>query len=103
MANRKFNLKLDLNSSLRIYLASAISIIPTLILLSAVNLPSLLNIAIGGIAYLASYLTFAPLTGAIKRNDIQNLSQILGKIRPINPIIKPIITYEIRLLSALNP
>jgi len=103
MAHKKFNLKLDLNSSLRIYLASAISIVPTLLLLSAVNLPSLLNIAIGGFTYLASYLTFAPLTGAIKRTDVQNLSQILSKIKPINLIIKPIIVYENRLLSALNP
>jgi len=103
VAYKKFHLKLDLNSSLRIYLASAISIIPTLILLSAVNLPSLLNIAVGGIAYLASYLTFAPLTGAVKRNDLENLSQILGKIKIVNPIVKPIIIYEKRMLSALNP
>jgi len=103
MAHRKFHLKLDLNSSLRIYLASAISVVPTLFLISAMNLPSLLNIAIGGFTYLASYLTFAPLTGAIKRTDLENLSKILGKIKIVNPIIKPIIIYENRLLSAFNP
>ena len=103
VAKKKFHLKLDLNSSLRIYLASAISIIPTLLLLSTVNLPSLFNIAIGGFTYLASYLTFAPLTGAVKRNDLENLSEILGKIKIVNPIVKPIITYENRMLSALNP
>ena len=103
MAHKKFNLKLDLNSSLRIYLASGISIVPTLILLSAANLPSLLNIAIGGFTYLASYLTFAPLIGAIKRTDVENLSQILGKIKILNQIIKPIIVYENRMLSALKP
>jgi len=102
-AYKKFHLQLDLNGSLRIYLASAISIIPTLLLLSAVNMPSLLNIAVGGFTYLASYLTFAPLTGAIRRPDVENLSQILGKIKIVNPIIKPIIIYENRLLSALNP
>ena len=98
-AYKKFHLKLDLDSSLRIYLASAISIIPTLLLLSALNLPSLLNIAVGGFTYLASYLTFAPLTGAIKRPDVENLSQILHKIKIVNPIIKPVIIYENLLLS----
>ena len=103
MVHKKFNLKLDLSSSFRIYLASAISIIPTLLLLSAVNLPSLLNIAIGGFIYLVSYLTFAPLTGAIKRSDLENLSQILGKMKIVNQIIKPILIFENRLLSALKP
>ena len=101
-ARMKFHLNLDLNSSLRIYLASAISILPTLLLLSAVNLPSLLNIAIGGFTYLASYLTFAPLIGAVKRSDIDNLSQILSKIKIVNPIVKPIIIYENRILTALE-
>jgi len=64
-----------------------------------VNLPSLLNIAIGVLTYLASYLTFSPLTGAIKRTDVENLSQILGKIKIVNPIIKPIMIYENCLLS----
>jgi len=103
VAHKKFHLKLDLNSSLRIYLASAVSIVPTLLLLSTVNLPSLLNIAMGGFTYVASYLTFAPLTRAIKRPDVENLSQILSKIKIVNTIIKPIIIYENRLLSAINP
>jgi len=99
VAYKMFHLRLDINSSLRIYLTSGISIVPTLLLLSVVNLPSLLNIAIGVLTYLASYLTFSPLTGAIKRTDVENLSQILGKIKIVNPIIKPIMIYENRLLS----
>jgi len=43
-----------------------------------VNLPSLLNIAIGGLTYLASDFIFAPPTGAIMRTEVENLSQILG-------------------------
>jgi len=101
-ARKKLHLKLDLNSSMRIYLAAAISIVPTLLLLSAVILPSLLKIAFGGFTYLASYLTFAPLTGAVKRSDVEDLSRILSKIKIVNLIIKPIMIYENRLLTAIE-
>jgi len=36
-----------------------------------VNLPSLLNIAIGGLPYLASDFIFAPPTGAIMRTEVE--------------------------------
>jgi len=102
VAYKKFHLKPDVNSSLRIYLASAISIIPTLLLTSAFDFPSLLKIFVGGLAYLASYLTFAPITGALERSDLETLSRILGGIKIVNPFIKPIIVYEDQLLSALR-
>jgi len=100
IAKDKFHLKLDLDSSLRIYVASAVSVIPTLI--SALNLSSLLNIAIGGSTYLASYLTFAPLIGAVKKSDIDSLSQIVSKIELVNLVIKPIMAYENRLVIAFE-
>ena len=98
-ASRRLDLKPDLGGSLRILVASAISALPAFLLLSVVTLPSIFNIVAGGFVYLVTYLTCLPLIGAVRMSDVDVLSQILGRIRLVNLVIRPIMAYERRLLS----
>jgi O-antigen/teichoic acid export membrane protein len=96
-ATKKFNLTPDFKASLKIYTAAFLSALPTLLFLQLSPLQNLPNLIIGGGLYLLTYLTLTPLTGAITRSDIQNLTTILQKIKTLWPIIKPILTYQTRL------
>jgi len=99
IAVKKIHVSLDLKASLRIYLTSFLSATPTLLFLHLSPFNNLPNLIIGGSLFLLTYLTLTPLTGAITHNDIQNLTPILNKIRILWPILKPLLTYQTKLLS----
>jgi O-antigen/teichoic acid export membrane protein len=99
VAIKKFNVNLDFKASLKIYTASFLSAIPTLLFLHLSPFNNLPNLIIGGSLYLLAYLTLIPITGAITQTDIQNLTPILRKIKTLWPLLKPILTYQTKLLS----
>ncbi len=99
IAVKKFHVSPNLKSSLRIYLTSFLSAIPTLLFLHLSSLNSLINLIIGGSLFLLTYITITPLTGATTQTDIKNLTTILNKIKILWPIIKPILTYQTILLK----
>jgi len=65
-------------------------------------LPSLLKVILGGLVYLAAYLTLAPLFRAVKHTDVQTLAPILSQIRILKPVTDQIFAYETRLLNMLE-
>lgn len=99
IALKKTRVTLDLKASLKIYLTSLLSALPILIFLHFSPLSNIPNLIISGFLFLLIYITLTPLTGAITKSDIQNLTSIFKKIRILWPIIKPIIKYETKLLS----
>jgi hypothetical protein len=56
----------------------------------------------GGILFLIVYLTLVPILGAVTRQDINNLATILCKPRAVAILMKPMLAYETRMLSALR-
>jgi len=96
---KKVEVNLDLKASLRIYFASLLSAIPVLALLHISPFNSLPNLMIGGSLFLLTYLTLTPLTGAITHTDLENLNLILSRIKIVWPLIRPVLTYEAKLLS----
>ena len=99
VAAKNFNLTIDINSSLRICLASLLSAIPLLIFLQLSPLSSLFNLAIGATIFLLTFLTIVPLTKAITREDLTNLQTILKNMKAIRSLAKIVIDYEEAILN----
>jgi stage V sporulation protein B len=80
---KHFTATIDWTSSTKILLASAIAAATAYIIISQLNLPNWIELAIGTIAFLAAYTTTAPLIGAINKADIQNLREMLKELGPL--------------------
>ncbi len=65
IATRKFNLSIDKESALKIYIASAVSAMPVPPLAYLSPLPSLINLIIGATCYASIYLTIMPIIGGL--------------------------------------
>jgi len=98
IARKDFQIEFNTHALLKIYLNSAISSIPPLLILRFTQLPKLLNITIGGLLYLFTYVTLTPLTKTVTHSELQTAAHIAQKIRPLAFIAKPILTYQQRLL-----
>jgi O-antigen/teichoic acid export membrane protein len=101
LARNKFEVDFNPISLSGVYVASIFSALPVLLLSRLFNLGSLVNLAVGIPLFLMTYLTSAPLFGAVHANDIRNLETIFGGIG-IWPILKPILAFESRLLTFLK-
>jgi len=101
VAIKKLNVTLDLKASLKIYAASFLSAIPTLTFLHLTSLNNILNLVIGTILFLLSYLTLLPVTKAINQPDLDNFKRMFSKLKILWPLLKPAIAYEAKLLSIL--
>jgi stage V sporulation protein B len=91
----------DFGSSARILLASAVAAAPSAGL-SQFFAAGLINLVSGGCLFLFTYLTMAPILGAVVREDISNLETILCRTRAVALIVRPVLAYETRILSALG-
>jgi hypothetical protein len=60
------------------------------------------NLVVGGLLYLAIYLTLAPILGAVEKQDILNLRTLLGGTRIVAVLVNPVFDYESKLLSAVK-
>ncbi|MFQ6081226.1 MAG: flippase [Candidatus Bathyarchaeia archaeon] len=99
IATKKIQVNLDLKASSRIYLSSFLSAIPLLAFLHISPLHGLPNVLTSGSLFLLTYLTLIPLTGAITHTDLESLKLILSRIKTLWPLIRPVLTYEAKLLS----
>jgi O-antigen/teichoic acid export membrane protein len=99
MARTSFKIEFAIHSIVKIYSISAISSIPTLMLLHFISLPELFNIIAGGVLYLLIYATLTPLTKIISNSELQTLTHITQKIRPLTFIAKPLLKYQKKILD----
>ncbi len=98
IARKKFRIEFDTPSLLKIYLISAISSIPSLLVLHLMHMPRILNVIIGGTLYLLSYATLAPLTKTVTSAELKIAAQIAQNNRLLALIAKPLLKYEQRML-----
>jgi len=101
VAIKKIHVSLDLKASLKIYLASFLSAIPTLLFLQLSPLNNLSNLIMGGSLFLLTYLTLTPITGAIHQPDLDNFKLMFSNLKILWPLLKPVLAYEAKLLSIL--
>jgi stage V sporulation protein B len=98
-----FKARPDLGASARILLSSVLAAAPPLALLQLYPAGlGLINLAVGSCLFLLTYLTLAPILGAVKTQDINNLTTVLCRSRVLAMFVGPILNYETRILSALS-
>ena len=99
----RFGTRPDLKASGRILLAALGAAVPTLALIQLDGAGiGMINLVIGGLLYLAVYLTLAPISKAVNKQDIINLRTILGRTRIVAGLTNPVFDYEDKLLSAMG-
>ncbi|MGC9015065.1 MAG: hypothetical protein ACP5KW_11875, partial [Thermoproteota archaeon] len=98
IAYSKYGLRFDFKSIVRIFAVSFISSVITLPI--TLHLPSsyLIKLILSSVVFVFSYLTIAPILGAIEQNDIKNLISIMKDIKLISKLSKVILSYEEYLL-----
>ncbi|MGB9693948.1 MAG: oligosaccharide flippase family protein [Fervidobacterium sp.] len=95
---RKLQIEFNTRSIIKVYLTSALSSIPTLILLQLAGMPNLLNIIIGGLLYLLTYVTLIPLTKTVTTSEIRKAANITQKIKPLWYITKLVFQYQQKII-----
>lgn len=103
IARTYFKIEFATKSLIKIYIISIISSIPALLLLQFSPMSKLFNVITGGLLYLFTYATLIPMTRTITCSELENATDILQKIKPLNQIVKPIIDYQKKILSHLKP
>lgn len=99
VAKRNFKIEFDTKSIVKIYLIAIASTVPSLLLLQTSTLPSLINVIVGGLLYLAIYVTLAPIAGVVNKSELKTLAEVVQRIKFLAPIIKPLISYQEKILN----
>jgi len=94
---RKYRLKIGAISGLKIYSAAGISALT--LAAASFNLPASFSMCVKGILYSLTYLTAVAFIGAVGKQDLANLTQILNKVRIVGFIAKPILSYLGHLIN----
>jgi O-antigen/teichoic acid export membrane protein len=92
---KRYKARADLKSSSKILAASVIATVVTFLVLNFVASADWIELAVGGLAFLATYLVAAPLTGAINPGDINNLRALFSGLGIISKLLNiPLTTME---------
>ncbi len=98
-ARRKFHIEFDTRSLVKIYLVSAISSVPPLLLTRFAHLSRITDLGVGALLYLFTYITLAPMTKIVTASELQMITQVTKKTRLLALIAAPIIRYQQWVLS----
>ncbi|UCD44397.1 MAG: oligosaccharide flippase family protein [Candidatus Bathyarchaeota archaeon] len=97
---QRYGVRIEVAHTVRVVAFSAVSALSTYAALKWLNLPSnLANLTVGAVTFLASCMVLAPLIGAIRDSDIQNISRIMRREPLLNPIVSPLLRIEERIIS----
>ena len=86
-ARRKYNAKIDINSSMRIFTASAIAATASFLAINLATYADWIELTIGTLTFAATYLLAAPTIGAINKSDINNLKTMFSGLGAISKLI----------------
>lgn len=99
VAFKKFKLRLDINSTIKIYLTSFTSAIPLFIFIQLSPLTVFLNLLLSCVLYMFTFLTIVPLTKTLTEADLTDLRMITKRIRIIGFFTEPVFRYEEKILN----
>ena len=85
--NNHYKATVDIKSSTRILISSAIAAIPAYLITTQLTQPDWLTLILGATIYLLTYIIIAPLIGAINKTDTQNLKEMTKTLGPLTPIL----------------
>jgi O-antigen/teichoic acid export membrane protein len=98
-AKKKYQVRFAAKSIIKIYVVAAVSALPALLVLHFSPLHELVTVILGGLLYIAIYLTLIPLTRAINQTELQTVARVAQRIKPFAPILKLVLNFEKRLLN----
>jgi len=101
IAKARFNIELDTNTTIRIYTVTAISSIPILALQRIPLTSSLIQVILGTVIYLTTYLILIPTTKIITQPELKQIRTIIEKIQPLKYLAHPIFYFEEKILSRM--
>ena len=96
---KHFTAAIDWVSSAKILLASTLAAVITYTIVSQLNMPSWIELIIGALIFLTTYVTTAPLIGAINETDIQNLREMLNELGPLSQLFNLPLNLIEKLIS----
>jgi len=99
VAKRNFKIEYDAKSLVKIYLIGVASAIPSLLLLQTSMLPELVSVIVGGLLFLAIYVTLTPIVGIVNNSELKTVTEVVQKIRLLAPIMKPLLRYQEKILN----
>jgi len=74
----KLGITIDRASSIKIYVDSLAALAPTILILYITNLLPIIELALGALVYLASYLIMLKVTHTLNEDDYQIFHSLLG-------------------------
>ena len=86
-ARKKYKTKIDMNSSIRILIASIAAATTTFLAINFVSYTEWIELTIGMVAFAATYLITAPALRAINKSDIDNLKTMFSGLGTLSKII----------------
>ena len=98
-ARKKFHVDFDFPRLIRVYVVSVVSSVAPILLGTFVSLPSLLNVTLGGILYLFSYVTLLPLTKVITSSEIEKTVFVTQNTKFLALIVRPVLRYQRKILQ----
>jgi O-antigen/teichoic acid export membrane protein len=96
-ARKNLRFTIDWSSTARIYLTALTAFIVSYSIINIFKLQGWVALVSGGLAFLLVYIVCLPLSGALKKIDIEQLDAITGTMGPF----KPISTIILNILRAL--
>jgi len=98
-ARKKFNIEFDSKALTKIYLISIASSMLPILILQKPLLPKYLNLTAAALLYLFTYITLIPATTTVNQTELATATRVLQKIKPLKPLINPIIKYQQKILQ----
>lgn len=98
-AKRKLRIELDTKSLIKIYVVGAVSAVPSLLLLQVSMFSSVVNVILGGLLYIITFVTLTPITRIQDKSELKRATELLQKIKPLGLVIKPLLKYQEKILN----
>ena len=101
-AKNKLKAPISLKNSARILIASGVAAIPILPLALNPPIPNYLSILLGGIIYLAVYMTVLPIIKGFQKSDVMTFRNLFRNYGKLMPVVDLIMKYELKLIDKVQ-
>lgn len=92
---KRYKAKADLKSSFKIFVASSMAAATAFLILNFITCADWIELVVGGIVFLVTYLFAAPILGAVNKSDINNLKVMFSGLGIISKLLNiPLTTME---------
>jgi len=98
---KHYKAKVNVKENLKIFIASATAALIASLLVNGIASSYWIELLLGGIAFFTTYILVAPIIGAIKKADIENLKVIFSGLELLLKLINILLNIIERILNAI--